>query len=340
MKSSRFALIVPITIGVIVPVLWAYTDMSPNEPATTNALTTALWFCQQESQPAALVPNRDRQLKLKLTSALSKSRQLPWDAVKECFDKSQFRKLAVDSDTISVEQMQRIVQAKTPQSRQVMHAKTRQHCDLLTTQFDLIEDQHRGHATELVSWIVQNYQPGQPLGIIIICTGNTRRSMLGATMGNLAASYYGLTDVRFFSGGTEPDAINPRTVATLKDIGIEIEATGQEAERGGAGHANPIYRVKWGRELETREFSKKYSDSSNPQSGFAAILVCGEADESCPQVAGASVRIPATFLDPKSYDGTAFESAKYAERRDDMGRFMLNVMMQARRQLDLAGKLK
>ena len=67
------------------------------------------------------------------------------------------------------------------------------------------------------------------------------------------------------------------------------------------------------------EFSKKYTDAHNPQDGFAAILVCSEADTTCPKVAGASARIPVPYLDPKAFDGAPFEAAKYAERRDDDG---------------------
>ncbi len=36
------------------------------------------------------------------------------------------------------------------------------------------------------------------------------------------------------------------------------------------------------------------------------------------------------YLDPKMYDGGVYELAKYAERRDDLGRLMLSVMMQVR----------
>jgi arsenate reductase len=39
------------------------------------------------------------------------------------------------------------------------------------------------------------------------------------------------------------------------------------------------------------------------------------------------------YLDPKVYDDGAYEIAKYAERRDDIGRLMLSVMMQARGEL-------
>jgi hypothetical protein len=120
-------------------------------------------------------------------------------------------------------------------------------------------------------------------------------------------------------------------VATLREIGVEVETTGKEATRGEAGDANPIYRVRWGNNLGTTEYSKHYSDAQNPRDNFAAVLVCSEADESCPTVRGASKRLAVPYQDPKVYDGAEFEATKYAERRDDMGRFMLSVVMQARR---------
>jgi arsenate reductase (thioredoxin) len=64
-------------------------------------------------------------------------------------------------------------------------------------------------------------------------------------------------------------------------------------------------------------------------------MVCSEADAECPTVKGAGKRISSPYVDPKVYDGAPFEAAKYAERRDDMGRFMLSVMMQVRRRLKL-----
>ena len=85
--------------------------------------------------------------------------------------------------------------------------------------------------------------------------------------------------------------------------------------------------------MESTEFSKLYSDAANPQSGFAALLVCGEVDAGCPVVKGAALRVSMPYLDPKIFDDSLFEAAKYAERRDDIGRLMLNVMMQARNRL-------
>ncbi len=221
----------------------------------------------------------------------------------------------------------------TPESRKRLAPKLREHAEFLATTFDLIDEPHRIAGETLAQWIAAHHEPGKPLDITVVCTGNSRRSILGSSMGNLASAYYGMPEVRFHSGGTAPSAFNPRTVNALKALGFEIEPTGQEAKRGEPGTANPIYRLSWGEGFETLEFSKRYDDAANPQSGFAALMVCGEADEACPIVKGAALRISMPYLDPKIYDDGAYETSKYAERRDDIGRLMLSVMVQARASL-------
>jgi arsenate reductase (thioredoxin) len=340
MIPPRVGLLVLVGLFAPAPRLVAQTERPRPAAESGSAVATALQFAHHFGSPQALTPGNDRKLKTRLIAALGKSRELPREVASDFLDAATFRKIAGDGKAIPLETMERLVRDKTPQSRKDMHAKTHLHADLLTTQFDLIEDAHHKPAAELVAWIVKNYQPGKPLGVIVICSRNTRRSMLGATMGKVAAAYYGLTDVRFFSGGTDPDAFNPRTITALKEIGIEIEPTGKEAPRGKEGNANPVYRVSWGKGLETQEFSKKYDDAANPREGFAAVLVCSEADTNCPKVAGASARVAVPYLDPKAFDGAPFEAAKYAERRDDEGRFLLSVLMQARRRLEIEGKLK
>jgi len=145
-------------------------------------------------------------------------------------------------------------------------------------------------------------------------------------MGNLASAFHGLPEIRFHSGGTAPTAFNSRTADALKAIGFEIEATGDEASRGEPETRNPIYRVSWGAGFEAREFSKHYADSSNPNEGFASLMVCDEADAGCPRMPGARLRISIPYEDPKAFDGQTREAEKYAGCRDDIGRLMLSVI--------------
>jgi len=43
-------------------------------------------------------------------------------------------------------------------------------------------------------------------------------------------------------------------------------------------------------------------------------MTCDSASEACPFVPGAEKRIPITFEDPKSFDGTPQQEEKYNER--------------------------
>lgn len=293
-----------------------------------------LWLFHEKGTPQAVSPANDSKLKATLAKALARDGVVSREELGGFMEPDRFEKLAGADGVIDPAEMALALEASTPESRTKLHPKLREHAAYLTTTFDRIDAVHRDAGEKLAHWIAANYRPGQPLEVIVVCTGNSRRSILGSSMGNLAAAYYGLPEIRFHSGGTDPTAFNSRTVATLRSIGFEIEPTGQEAPRGEPDTANLIHRIRWADGFEMLEFSKRYSDASNPQSGFAALMVCSEADEGCPLVKGAALRLSMPFLDPKTYDGGAFESAKYAERRDDIGRVMLAVMLQARRAID------
>jgi hypothetical protein len=294
-------------------------------------LVRSLWLVQRFGTPEAVAPPNDQKLKGTLFKALGKDGTLNETGARGLMDPATFARLAGTDGKLDASEVREALDADMPESRKRLNPKVASHADLLTTSFDMIDETHVKAGKSLADWIAANYKPGQPLHVTVICTGNSRRSILGSTMGNIAAAYYGLPEVRFHSGGTAPSAFNPRTIACLKEIGVEIEPTGSEAPRGEPKTANPVYKVRWGGQgLETTEFSKVYSDATNPQAGFAALMVCGEADEGCPFVKGATLRVSMPYLDPKIYDGDRFEAAKYAERRDDIGRLMLSVMMQVR----------
>ena len=298
----------------------------------------ALWLVQSQGTPELLDSRNDQKLKGRLVKALGKDVVLTATGAKNLMNSATFEKLAGADGRIDAHEVTVALEHEAPWSRKRLKPEVVAHAERLTTSFDLIGETHFPAGDALVDWIVKNQKPGQSLHLTVICTGNSRRSLLGATMGNIAAAYYGMPEIQFHSGGTAPTSFNPRTIATLKAIGVEIEPTGVEAPRGEPKTANPLYKVRWGQpgdpQFETTEFSKKYYDASNPQSGFAALMVCGEADEACPLVRGSSIRISMPYLDPKIYDGGALEELKYAERRDDMGRLMLSVMMRVRNALN------
>ena len=210
------------------------------------------------------------------------------------------------------------------------------HLKSIATDGKSIASIHEKAQKELAKVIVEQYQQGKELSIILVCTGNSRRSMMGAAMGNASAAYHGLSDLRFYSGGTTPSAFNSRSIRALKEIGFKIEPTGEKAKLGPNGEDNPFYQVSWVKDQGWNciEFSKHYNDPKNPQKDFIALMVCDEADSTCPVVImGATKRIPVPFADPKAFDGKPEEAAKYSERRDDIGRFMLSTLAIAKEQM-------
>ena len=79
---------------------------------------------------------------------------------------------------------------------------------------------------------------------------------------------------------------------------------------------------------EVIAFSKKYDSESNPGKSFAAIMTCSHADENCPVVIGMEKRISLPYNDPKDFDGTSQEEAKYAERVREIGTEILYAFSQ------------
>jgi hypothetical protein len=307
------------------------------ESSDVGPLVRSLWLVQRYGTAEALKPEDDQRVKATLAKALAKDGVITPNELGGFMQPETFSKLAGPDATLDASETLQALEAATPESRSKLAPKLKAHAEYLSTTFDQIDEKHREAGERLAHWIAANYRPGEPLHVTVVCTGNSRRSILGSSMGNLAATFYGMPEIRFHSGGTAPTAFNPRTVASLKAVGFEVEPTSQEAERGEPKTGNPIYRVSWGESFETLEFSKHYRDKANPQEGFAALMACSEADEGCPFVKGAKLRLSIPYLDPKIFDDGSYESAKYAERRDDIGRLMLSVMAQARGELASKG---
>jgi len=159
----------------------------------------------------------------------------------------------------------------------------------------------------LIDFIQQKVSADKTVRLNLICTHNSRRSHLAQIWAQTASHYYEIKNVFCYSGGTEATALFPEVVATLENTGFQINRLSE-------GN-NPIYGIKFSdNEAPIIGFSKTYDDDFNPKSDFVAIMTCSQADGGCPFIAGAEKRIPITFDDPKEFDNSPHQSAKYQER--------------------------
>jgi len=188
--------------------------------------------------------------------------------------------------------------------------------DQLICEFDQIPEDRKKLLKELSDFVYEKLRANQKVFLNFICTHNSRRSHIAQLWAQAAAHYFNTPDVVCFSGGTEATAFNPRAVKAMQGAGFNIN----KIKDGD----NPRYEVKFSTDAPpVISFSKKYDDSFNQSKDFAAIMTCSHADENCPLVLGASARIAITYDDPKDFDNTPQEEAKYTERVRQIGREML-----------------
>ncbi|UOB17485.1 protein-tyrosine-phosphatase [Abyssalbus ytuae] len=167
----------------------------------------------------------------------------------------------------------------------------------------------------LIDFIQNKLNTAQAVNINFICTHNSRRSHLSQVWAQASAVYYGIPNVHCYSGGTEVTALFPMVARVLEYTGFNIQKLSDSS--------NPLYAIKYSPNFHpVIGFSKKYDDDFNPVSGFAAIMTCSQADGGCPFISGAEQRIPITFEDPKVFDGTPEQEAKYMERSKQIAREM------------------
>lgn len=168
--------------------------------------------------------------------------------------------------------------------------------------FDLDASPRKAELARLAQWLSEKQAVGIPARLTVICTHNSRRSHLGQFWLAAAGRQYEVS-LQAYSGGTEATACHPNTVAALQRAGAEVTRLTEVA--------NPHWRISFGPEGGVEAWSKVYSDPSNPQSDFAAIMVCTDADEACPVVFGAEARFSLPYQDPKHADGSPEEEHAY-----------------------------
>ncbi len=191
-----------------------------------------------------------------------------------------------------------------------MYAEIKNFCQHLTTQFDAISLERKVALEKISSYVSGKLKAGADVRLVYICTHNSRRSHFGQIWSAVAASFYGLKKVQTYSGGTEDTAFNVNAINALSAQGFSIETTDNAT--------NSRYTVQFGEHETTCCFSKVYDDPENPTNDFAAIMTCSDAEENCPYIPGCDLRIATSYEDPKKFDGTEEQHAKYLERSEQI----------------------
>ncbi len=173
----------------------------------------------------------------------------------------------------------------------------------------------------LVAYIKEKQTKNEDININFICTHNSRRSHLGQIWMQTLASHFKINNLKTYSGGTEETALATPIVTTLEKQGFDINVIGN--------NENPVYGIKYD---ETSHpiigFSKRYDNPFNPNTSFAAVMTCSQADEGCPFVAGTEKRIAITYEDPKISDNTNLEAETYLERSNQIASEMYFILSQ------------
>jgi arsenate reductase (thioredoxin) len=205
--------------------------------------------------------------------------------------------------------------AKTPE--EAMYPALTRNLHDLSAGIDAVPAERRAALDRIAVLARARRAAGDPVRLVFICTGNSRRSHLGQLWAAAAARYHALEGIETYSGGTEPSAFNPRTIAAVERAGFVVEPTGDDGD-------NPHYRVRWSDDGDPIDaFSKRYDDPANPKADFVAVMTCSEADQACPLVPGATLRVSLPYEDPKVADGTPEEAARYDERSRQIATEML-----------------
>lgn len=204
--------------------------------------------------------------------------------------------------------------------------RLKQYLDARKKESDTIPKDRKTVLLSLSDAILSSFETREKANLIFVCTHNSRRSLIAQAFGAAIPHYFDFPGIKSFSGGTSVTEISPFAIQALEESGFRLENQGPPR--------NPKYSVWWADGSPSLQaYSKKFQDSPNPSSEFIAIMVCSQADESCPYISGAEARISLPFEDPKIADSSENPLGKYLETCDRISTELLFAFEQVKNRI-------
>lgn len=184
-------------------------------------------------------------------------------------------------------------------------------CSSLPIGFTAISAERKKILQQIAQYIQEKQNKKLTTNLVYICTHNSRRSHFGQVWAAVAANYYGIKNIRTYSGGTEVTAFHHNAIKVLQEQGFLVTTPDEKT-------TNPLFHVHYTDKLFCSCFSKLYNDEINPKEHFAAIMTCGSAEANCPYIPNCELRIATTYNDPKISDNTAQQAETYYNRSKEI----------------------
>ena len=179
-------------------------------------------------------------------------------------------------------------------------------------QYDQITADRLAVMEPLIHYIQTQVDLVKPIYLNFICTHNSRRSQISQKRAQKAYYYFDIPKVQAVSGGTEVTAFHPNAIEAMRSLGFEITQADQTD--------NPVYQVRFSMDSTPLScYSKVFSEAVPADTKFAAVMTCDHADDNCPFIPEATIRVPLRYLDPKVSDGTTEARDTYINRALEIG---------------------
>ncbi len=170
--------------------------------------------------------------------------------------------------------------------------------------YKTIPEERRFRLEAIADFILQSKNYNRIAEIIYVGTNQSTRSQMAQIWSYAAAHYYGVDNVKFYSGGLKPDVITENTVTALERAGFIIYNVKQ-------GDRN-FYQVKYSFNLKPIIiYPKEIDERNNPPAEFMAVVVCSNVAQNLPVIKGTFNRLELTYYDPSGYDGLDEEKEEY-----------------------------